>query len=195
MTTKERPILFSAPMVRAILDGKKTQTRRPVKHIPEFGNPDEWCHRTTLDPRHDYTARHYRRYCPYGELGTILWVRETWRGLKNERGSIVQYRASAKPDKWADANLGKWKPSIFMPRWASRLTLEITDVRVERVLSISEEDARAEGVEPRETTDGDLSHALGFIDRWDEMYAKKPGLTTDDDPWAWVVEFKRVEER
>lgn len=127
-----RPILFSAPMVRAILDGTKTQTRRALKGAQPADPVDRWL-----------AAGQVLR-CPYGALGDTLWVRETWRG------DPVEYRADTHShgpaDGSRDAESVNWRPSIFMPRWASRLTLRITEVRVERLQEISEDDAAAEGV-------------------------------------------------
>jgi hypothetical protein len=152
--SRERPILFSGAMVRAILAGRKTMTRRVVpigwrgrragiefvggrgmEDDPEsWGYADEYGDYYTLangDPL-------YVIPCPYGQRGDRLWVRETWAA----HGDYVAYRADGE-----DAGT-RWRPSIFMPRWASRITLEVTGVRVERLQAITEEDARAEGVEP-----------------------------------------------
>jgi hypothetical protein len=170
---KERPILFSGPMVREILAGRKTQTRRIVKG--EFSQWEEGWSLNGADPR---TLR--EDWCPYGQPGDLLWVRETWADVNSENGPSLLYRADgdmrcwedfstvfdkdygAGPsfsyetypgeyvmwwgDLWAGEPDHHWRPSTHMPRWASRLTLEITDVRVQRLRDISEEDAESEGV-------------------------------------------------
>ena len=141
----ERPILFSAEMVRAILEGSKTQTRRVIKPVPTF-NGGGACHDADA-LQQDYVEPHwvFPEICKYGAPGDLLWVRETWG----------QYPIELNPepcDAWYKATSNgppppfKWRPSIHMPRWASRITLRITDVRVERLQDISEDDARAEGV-------------------------------------------------
>lgn len=181
---KEWPILFSAPMVRAILDGRKSQTRRVVKPQPEFEMA--WASKgfdrqvaTVLDKWGTEIAVHP---CPYGQPGDRLWVRETWakerhriiHTFKGEAPSRMEgdvfYRATT-PDIYGLA----WRPSIHMPRWASRILLEIVDVRVERLQQISEEDAIAEGYESR---------AAFLAGDWAKKHSK--------NPWVWVVEFKRV---
>ena len=152
---KERPILFSAPMVRAILAGTKTQTRRAAKltangHVKESGGHRRW-HPGDPDAR---------LACPYGQPGDRLWVRETWAAPHSD---------DARPPRsihcdWTQIHYAAteergglmWRPSIHMPRWASRITLEITGVRVERLKDISEDDAVAEGIECHE-------HAVGTI--------------------------------
>jgi len=185
---KERPILFSAPMVRAILEGRKTQTRRVVKISNpenamrvEFSSTDFGVYRFDL-----YFPTHVRSEtfpCPYGQPGDRLWVRETWRdGIYD--GPI--YRADA--CKVTDEQLeGTWKPSIFMPRWASRITLEITDVRVERLQEISEEDAKAEGVLRSGQT-----FRQSFNDLWGTIHAADGPNGWSADPWVWVIEFKQI---
>ena len=141
---KERPILMSAPMVRACLDGSKTQTRRIIK-LAEFG-PSEtrgytWTFRDRRGLWNDYRAADFMaECCPYGQPGDRLWVRETWK-RHPEYPDAALYRAT-----WGNAETGdRWRPSIHMPRWASRLSLEVTGIRVERLQDISEADAIAEG--------------------------------------------------
>lgn len=138
--TKAKPIIFSGPMVRAILGGKKTQTRRIVKPQPEPWAPNDaflqWKNPEPL------TLSHFKALCPYGKTGGRLWVRETFYADDEDRD--VFYRADRRDEAFI-GNKG-WRPSMFMPRWASRLTLEITGIRVERLQDISEEDAQAEGV-------------------------------------------------
>lgn len=163
---RERGILFSDAMVRAILDGRKTQTRRVVK-LREF--------QRTTTPGYDFifrdrrllwndyrTPRLIEKCCPYGKPGDRLWVRETWRvyggreyEYQRDRRCVI-YRAGGPPPDVsmsldrarAETGPQQWRPSIFMPRWASRVTVEISDVRVQRLHDISEEDARAEGCSP-----------------------------------------------
>lgn len=188
---KERPILFSAPMVRAILDGRKTQTRRKVK--------PKWSIYPASDPR----MNKWSPACPYGRPGDLLWVRETaivsppnWCDLHdsshpNAPGGprVVQYLASEPCREAANTYKLKATPSIFMPRWASRITLEITGVRAERLKDISEADAIAEGAEwaacgsPQEG-----SHKAGYAELWEEING--PG-SWDVNPWVWVIEFNR----
>lgn len=191
--TKERPILFSAPMVRAILDGRKTQTRRIVKPQPnEFidrlhggslkkrfpykledddGNP---CGIGFQDDNGNYWT------CPYGQPGDVLWVRETWIApyVKTE---IARYKA----DEPEGCLPRKWKPSIFMPRWASRISLRVTSVRVERLNDISQTDAIAEGVSGVNTGD--------FVTAYSELWESINGTDSwQANPWVWVIEFERV---
>ena len=177
----EKPILFNGEMVRAILGGRKTQTRRVVKdqgRVPTVLQSDG----NRLLPKH--VPDWFTDYCPYGGHGDRLWVREThWRAEGEGTGGKVrflQYKATS-PD---DPPLGdRWRPSIHMPRWASRITLEVTGVRVERVQDISNEDVHAEGFAPW----GDKY--LSFADLWDSINANR-GYGWDANPWVWVVEFK-----
>ncbi|USX34860.1 hypothetical protein NH673_16815 [Pseudomonas putida] len=151
---KERPILFSGPMVRAILDGRKTVTRRALKIQPRTPGDIGSYGRGQPFIRHpDLTKRNPE--CPYGRPGDRLWVRETcfindYREAKvpvDERASVdVVYRADPLPDWEGEESLITWRPSIHMPRWASRILLELTDVRVERLQDISDDQAKAEGM-------------------------------------------------
>ena len=161
----ERPILFSAPMVRAILDGNKTQTRRVVKLKPDYME-------TFLRLPNKVAC------CPYGQPGGRLWVRETFEDCESALHSCVLYRADGGTPGT------KWTPSIHMPRWASRITLEITGVRVERLQDISEEDAISEG-----TPFPCGGWVGGYQKLWESIHG--PG-SWDLNPWVWVVEFKRV---
>lgn len=184
---KGRPILFSAPMVRAILAGTKTQTRRVAK-----GLALEWLSEGFTP---EFVADYQNRLCPYGQPGDRLWVRETW-ALAFESAVIphpeaVIYRADEGNADWG----GRWKPSIHMPRWASRITLEIVSVRVERLQDISGTDCLAEGVGA--PVGSELSYG-SVTDAWNKReYARLwesingPG-SWDANPWVWVVEFKRV---
>ena len=182
---KERPILFSAPMVRAILDGRKTQTRRIVKqkHLPFLENITG----NFLDGKWD------QRPFPYGKPGDRLWVRETF--CYHDDLAMYLYKAD-------DVTCCKWKPSIHMPRNASRILLEITGVRVERLQDISEEDAIAEGCIKFPFEDdhaytfydddktGHATHTGAYRKLWESLNG--PG-SWDLNPWVWVVEFKILE--
>jgi hypothetical protein len=181
---KERPILFSGPMVRAILGGRKTQTRRVVK--PQE-HAEQW-------PACGCAS-------PYGRPGDRLWVRETWAPKQFEDG--VNYRASG---DLLDTGHCRWKPSIHMPRRASRILLEVTDVRVERLQRITGYDAMAEGIEGVTNDLGPGATVTTFrdyeTDAWDRAaYQSFRSLwrsingpdSWDADPWVWVVSFKRVE--
>jgi hypothetical protein len=200
---RERPIIMSAPMVRAILAGTKTQTRRAVKPygrddgfcIMETENRGLWPYRSddgescfiTIDGYLNEVALR----CPHGVPGDRLWVRETHLivGGKDSADPRVVYRASNDgPDAWISPS---WAPSIHMPRWASRLTLEITGVRVERLQNISEADAMAEGASPVlvPPDGGDQPHVVGYCDLWESING--PG-SWDANPWVWVVAFRRV---
>lgn len=210
----DRPILFSAPMVRAILDGSKTQTRRIVKPVkgfescdicrPDFmTDPDKvWWHGTETE------RVGVAQSCPYGQIGDRLWVREAFhdRGDNNIAYRATQtIRISGKmveiPLREPD-NANRWKPSIYMPRWASRITLEITDVRVERLQDISEDDAQAEGIERvggryscepwKNYMEGRYCSApsRSFQTLWQSINGPE---SWDANPWVWVIWFKRVD--
>jgi len=199
---KERPILFSGPMVRAILEGRKTQTRRVASH------PLAKSARVILGPnrewyfdciQHDETGGGIQ--CPYGSPGDRLWVRETWGAMIKYpmRGDALFYRASdPSPDKPFPY---PWRPSIHMPRWASRITLEIEAVLVERLQDISEEDAKAEGIESRlDGPDTEYCSGCNYDWCWCPVTAYKrlwesingPG-SWDANPWVWVIQFRRVQ--
>ncbi|AYL16412.1 hypothetical protein [Pseudomonas syringae] len=223
---KERPILFSAPMVRAILEGRKTVTRREVKKPAALD-----CLAAGFEPAF-LALPGNADLCPYGRVGDRLWVRETWSDVNLQGAPGIAYRADgdvrdlmedasfldedgafnyddprSKPYQfacWSEDLLGgkegRWRPSIHIPRWASRILLGITDVRVERLQDISEDQAKAEGV--RLYTDhaelGEWWHVDGI-----ETYSADPrksfellwtsvGGDWNANPWVWVVEFKRV---
>ena len=182
----EKPIIFSTAMVQAILGGRKTQTRRVIKtdDWPEMCDPvqntitpTEWWFTDGMAPLGPFR-------CPYGKPGDALWVRETWQECA-ECGR-VNWRAGANDHGHAcqhcDEQLGKWRPSIFMPRWASRITLTVTGIRVERVQDISEADAQAEGVSA-------WIYVPEFKMLWDAINAKR-GHSWASNPWVWVVEFE-----
>lgn len=190
---KERPILFSGPMVRAILDGTKTQTRRVVK--PQFAADAIPVEMPATDPAGGWVVPGHSgvwwcdaaanpddvRRCPYGQPGDRLWVREAWARTRVFGAEMVVYREG---DNRTDYG-GPWKPSIHMPRWASRITLEITSVRVERLQDISEADAIAEGV----YTDPASPAYDAYAQLWDEING--PGSWAAN-PWVWVLEFRRL---
>jgi hypothetical protein len=180
---RERPILFSGPMVRAILEGRKTQTRRII-------NPKWW---RCLDPENEQDRIAALSMCPYGQPGDRLWVRETWAMMPDCHpvDSYPVYRAT--DPGWDDSNSGlRWRPSIHMPRWASRITLEITCVRVERLCEISDEDAIAEGITEQEaedpTYDGSQP-AWAFMTLWDSINGFGSWAA---NPFVWVVEFQPI---
>lgn len=257
MTTqvRERPILFSGEMVRAILPRRKAQTRRVVKGHED---PTKWhhleggCSWSDWEPAFDEDGvwRFHSSFsppanigrCPYGEPGDRLWVRETWTELlavspatdqpvsigPGERliepptkrpdgtwrydGRVIAYRANSdvefcdgdgfSGDAADRSDIPKWRPSIHMPRWASRITLEVTGVRVERLNEISEADAKAEGVNggclccgnpaPCGCDNPSPSHQDAFIWLWDALNANR-GYPWESNPWVWVVEFKQLE--
>lgn len=233
---KERPILFSGVLIRTLLAGRKTQTRRPValqpceNHLGMYGDrynkSAQWAfwmsdHRM-LEPR--------TFPCPYSDIGDRLWVREAFRVIRDDKGFGLHYRADSQLARyWPNydrgkvrdidafalkhANTGKTIPSIHMPAWASRITLEITDVRLQHLQDITEEDASAEGVlvpvTPERKILIDLMNPIlemeewekrpfrcNFAGLWDSVYG---GLNLkgthgwDANPWVWVVAFKRAE--
>jgi hypothetical protein len=182
---KYSPILFSGPMVKAILSGAKTQTRRVLK-LGTDRMGDEF-----MTERRDGTLIESVKLCPYGQPGDRLWVRETWRQASDEPkiypGSTIYYRAD---EDWN--NHSNWKPSIFMPRWASRITLEIVNVSVERVQEISPADVEAEGCAWQQwAAHEDWLPTAGYAELWDSINAKR-GFGWDKNPWVWVLEFKRI---
>lgn len=207
---KDHPIIFSAEMVKAILEGRKTQTRRVLKKQPadilpmrgEFAGKLWVTLRERLPNPTDQHGDIIR--CRYGEPGDRLWVRETW-ALSD---CAFRYRADGEWDG-EEIEMGanaRWRPSIHMPRRASRLALEIVSVRVERVQAISEEDAIAEGmvdfemVKERAGTIGGQGEykaarlPIGqFAKLWDSINAKH-GYGWDENPWVWVIEFKRLDD-
>lgn len=223
---KERPMLFSGLMVLAILAGNKTQTRRVVKNIPHGDHhgtdimdwPLSYC-KTESSGRHFLAVQtdvddndRKEIFCPYGQVGDKLWVRETWQTHCDQdhlsprdldHNSAIQYPATY--DGW----VSKKRPSIFMPRWASRILLEITSISVERLHDISVEDAKAEGIEPIHWPDLSIKYPdyvsktkgrritnlfpkQSYFTLWESINGRK---SLESNPWVWVVEFKRVEVR
>lgn len=208
-TPKERPILFSGPMVRAILDGRKTQTRREIKKATGkafwrmFEREEGHCFAFRDE------LRSYEFKCPYGQPGDRLWVKETFalgsqNGIVHAADEQVFYRAT--DPAWDEENTAfKWKPSIFMPRRLSRITIEITDVRTERLQDITEQDAIAEGIEraPESAADatGWKDYRGGYVGQgscdardsyrtlWESINGPESWAA---NPWVWVVEFRRI---
>ncbi|HAH2094219.1 TPA: hypothetical protein HH137_002881 [Escherichia coli] len=187
---KERGMIFNDEMVRAILGGNKTQTRRIVEE-KFYGRA--------------VAAELLAKHCPYGQPGDRIWVRETYRvhGKATDVATLV-YRASVR-NSWTEQThrvpvdvcnkpvSEKWTPSIHMPRWASRILLEITDVRVERLHDMSEADAKAEGATPAtyKITPSEAVYRVGFGDIWRSIYGQDNWLS---NPLVWVIEFKRIQE-
>lgn len=212
---KERPILFSAPMVRAILAGTKTQTRRAVK-----GMALEWLTPGMFTP--EYVANPENGMCPYGQPGDRLWVRESFRPIAsgevkdgygevrygyayradsatrwNERTTIIHDLTGQPATGPMQFNPVPWKPSIHMPRRASRILLEVVSVRIERLHDISEADAQAEGCQlecmtPIGDDSGSAIHGPGgYIALWEQINGAD---SWQKNPWLWVVEFRVVKQ-
>lgn len=217
---KERPIIFSGPMVRAILDGRKSQTRRVIKPQPKelpTGNLAYW--KSDGIGFSNLGPDALLHYCPYGQPGDRLWVREThylwgrsvrngktktgkqaWRFKRSGRAVRFEKNDFEEFSKGRETRHNGWikRPSIHMPRWASRITLEIVSVRVERVREISEKDAKAEGVADRhDDFHSSIQSSIenhfirSFAVLWDSINAKR-GFGWDANPWCWALEFKRV---
>lgn len=229
---RERPILFNADMVRAVLDGRKTQTRRIIqsaaKNMQARGHEvishraagDKWYGDYVYSMRdrsgvwQDFTNDQFLAKCPFGVVGDRLWVRETWMpdaprdgswgdvefyGCKGSPLSMIPERYR-KPEhcihraSWDGSEMVGWTPSIHMPRWASRITLEVTGVRVERLNSMTEKDALAEGcLGGHDSIPGYQYSATPhehFHHVWQSIYGAD---SWQANPWVWVIEFKRVE--
>ncbi|AHG41085.1 hypothetical protein N018_13030 [Pseudomonas syringae CC1557] len=204
---KERPILFSAPMVRAILSGQKTVTRRTLKVQPHIDASGNFCVGGANYGQDIYgkpVTKHFvSSNCPHGKPGDRLWVREAWQAdaQVNEvaprelsHGEPIQYPADGASRQTGCSMItpGKTRPSIHMPRWVSRILLEITDVRVERLQDISEEQAEAEGVDflrAAPDLDETLTAAQLFYCLWSFINGSD---SWNSNLWVWVVEFKRV---
>ena len=186
----QHPILFSGPMVRAILEGRKTQTRRVIN--PQFSKlwgfgvrqgDDRFSAHVDIEVPDGWKWI----LCPYGQPGDLLWVRETWNYFggneylyQQDKGS-VSYRADSPVTQ---VHGDRWRPSIHMPRWASRLMLSITDVRVQRVQEITEKDAEAEGMRG-------IGHSFygEFRLTWDSINAKR-GYSWVSNPYVWALTFE-----
>ena len=202
---KERPILFSAPMVNSILNGTKTQTRRIAKGVgiaPGIGQ--------VLKGSDD--IKEWPEFCPYGKPGDRLWLRETWQGPILDDDEYEEYRRNGKESYLKpqycvyratdqlnaideDGNELNWRPSIHMPRSACRLILEITNIRVERLQDVSVEDAKAEGFDYSTHPSAiKMGYAIGaktnFRFAWEEIYGPN---AWNKNPWVWIVEFKVIQ--
>jgi hypothetical protein len=188
----ERPIIFNTEMIKAILDGRKTTTRRPMKIQPpsegwELSFRDDKRHEEKLHwvlTENEYSIKeHDGRFFkpPYGYVGDKLWVRETWALSGMNR---VEYKASPADGKHF-RSISKWKPSIHMPRWASRITLEITGVSIEQLHNIDNYCAVKEGMIRH---DFSTNTRNAFINAWDRIY--KESYPWASNPWVWVIDFK-----
>ena len=215
---KERPMLFSAPMVRALLDGSKTQTRRVAKFKPRTPGCNlsfsamRVGHYMTGNPRAGFVLHSgagdstFPLICPYGQPGDRLWVRETFGYVSPDEHQRphseckIEYRADLapgctdRPGQWpvdeckGDPERPRWRPSIHMPRAASRILLEIVAVRVERLNDCSDIDALAEGCSARDMRSGDCMASV-YARLWESINGSGSWA---GNPWVWVVEFKRV---
>jgi len=207
----ERPILFLAPMVQAILNGTKTQTRRIIKPEPflnkQYSSNDpkykEWF---SMNGSHNDCPDKWIQLAPYGKPGDILWVRETWSPIEFESGTHYRYKATFTENTGLHP---KWKPSIHMPKVACRLRLMIKSIRVERLQDISIEDAKAEGIgrwiEERMRSKPE-HYAIYYREPGDDsLYSSCPILSYETlwqkingpdswskNPWVWVIEFKKL---
>jgi hypothetical protein len=228
---KERPILFSAPMVRAVLSGAKTQTRRPVtargwdpQELPFVGQVDHGA-KVGLNAYFKSGVDGFGVACPYGRVGDRLWVREAWSpdhihvypcwtyvyradsqfdhvNTKEHLSECRYEREGVKHFECLACESFKWRPSIHMPRQASRILLEVTSVRVERLQKISEADAIAEGISgphdvgytayrvPEDSKPRYSSAAGAFEALWDSINSKRAPWASN--PWVWVIGFKRI---
>lgn len=191
---KERPIIMHGRSVRAIIAGRKTQTRRVVKYISALGDPEDWCPRIGgwASSRLAEKVGDYRRFCPHGRIGDRLWVRETWAVYGHQQdGPVYAYKATH------DRVAPRWKSPMHMPRIAARLLLEITGVRVERLQAISRKDLIAEGIESSLRPIQPVAKCrdamlVDFRGEWNKANAKR-GYGWDANPWVWVIDFRVVE--
>ena len=211
---KERPIIFNSEMVKAILDGRKTQTRRPIKpQPPEFAKEVfYWVNPPNIPKEHCSDIGLYYRYsgglvfhkrCPFGEIEDKLWIRETF--LYHCDPFMVDPRVHYKADNsdkrvdrlpdgvivhnWEHPENYKWRPSIHMPRWASRILLEITNIRVQRIQEITNGEVIDEGFGKNEVLAGETRFTW-FVKLWNSTNSNFN--LWHFNPWVWVLEFKRI---
>lgn len=196
--TKERGIIFTGESVRAILAGAKTQTRRVIKPQPHQRESGYWWFgQECFASNARLVGEVMEGYCPYGLDGDGLWVRETWgfsaklpASTRDEMSWLAYpelraYRANNPEGDWC------WRSPLYMPRWASRITLEIVSVRVERVQDISDDDAIEEGVDRTNTSIPTYARQR-FQKLWDSINGERAGCAWADNPWVWALEFRRV---
>ena len=210
----EKPILFNGDMVRAILNGRKTQTRRIIKNMPETWHRGNGAFGKNPHGDEDFVIHgecgENEIHCQYYP-GDLLWVRETFQPLlaagieitdydkydyKTGKGYDVNYVADGKIVEWIDGDdeIGqRCIPSIHMPKWACRLWLKVQSVRVERVQEISRSDATAEGCQELSDDVGWYGPEVQFCTLWDSINAKR-GYGWDTNPWVWAIEFERAEK-
>lgn len=206
----EKPILFSGPLVRAILEGRKSVTRRLIPERVQYAydNYDDWCSNVSagIPTSRQWEREFFLERCRFA-VGGNLWVRETWKphslysDLKPRDipRSKIFYRAD---DSYAPSNT-QWKPGIHMPRWASRITLEVTGVKVERLQDISEEEAKAEGVVPKASgryhcgfdDEGEItckSPVTAYAWLWNSINGEREGASWSDNPWVAAITFRVI---
>lgn len=217
---RERPMIFNAEMVRAILDGRKTQTRRMLtpRQLEMIGKAAQVgeCYPLESGQQHANSQAYYREWCPFGVVGDRIWVREAFRVHSRATDVATLVYKASEQQSWTQqthrvpieqctkpAVVDKWTPSLHMPRWASRITLEITGVGVQRLQSISPNDASREGLIKLPATGryclnqgdqyfGGASHDARevFSWLWEFIYGAE---SWQSNPWVWVIEFKRIE--
>ena len=199
----EKPILFTDDMVRAILADLKTQTRRVIKPQPGLGSHagigdmDLWFYKSYMaSPLENEPFKDWYQFAPY-KVGDLLWVRETFRPYTCSYNSSSKVPVEYKADKLCSKSDIRWKPSIYMPKWAVRIWLEVTAVRLERVRDISINDIKAEGVDNGKSNPAmgiryDNMQRIAFEELWDSINEKR-GFSWDSNPWVWVYEFVRRE--
>lgn len=203
MDKKEKPIIFSTEMVKAILDGRKTQTRRIIRYGDKKGMIRKYCGDDSYIFAKNYpplsletnSIEVIKKYLPY-KKGDILWVRETWN---DTWGDDVLYKANGGSAKdLGYKKVPKWKPSIYMPRKYARIFLKVKNVRVEQIQDISVKDIREEGMNSYDR-EKSLQSFTGsryakdwFVFLWDSIN-KKRGFGWDVNPWVWVIEFERID--
>ena len=187
----EKPIIFSAPMVRAVIAGEKTQTRRVITPQPPtmiYNDGTNRWYPSGVWGGKDWHAKY--------EAGDLLWVRETFGSSLLGDYTFLQYKATVDTDdpcaypidfaQYEKIESKSWRPSIFMPRWASRITLRVTSVRAQRLQDINEDDAAAEGIKRHSGP-----YILDFAKLWDDINAKR-GYSWDSNPWVWAYKFEVV---